>query len=143
MATSAMTPPPMATELYRNDHMQTTLEGGRITLRWSHEEPNDAHAVETAKAVTAAMDAQLAKDPSARVSVLVDLLVAKKTFPRATATYTAWLLGHRHAIKGGAFVTKSMLLRASVSATLIIPGLTMKGFSDLGDAEAFLAKLEK
>jgi hypothetical protein len=133
----------MATELYKNAYMTTYLDEGRITLQWNQEEPNDAHATETAKAVTAAMDAQLAQNPGIRVSVLVDLLVAKKTFPRATAAYTAWLLGHRHSIKGGAFVTKSMLLRASVSATLIVPGLTMKGFSDLDDAKAFLAKIEK
>lgn len=133
----------MATELYRNEYMQTTLDDGRITLHWDREEPNDAHATDTAKAVTAAMDAHLAKDPSIRVSVLVDLLCVKRTFPRATATYTTWLLGHRHAIKGGAFVTKSMLLRASVSATLIVPGLTMKGFSDLDDAKGFLAKIER
>ena len=133
----------MPTELYRNEYMQATIDGDRITLHWDREEPDDAHAIQTARAVTAAIDERRKEHPNERFTVLVDLLVVKKTFPRATATYTAWLLGHRSVLRGGAFATKAMLLRASVAAALIIPGLTMKGFSDLQDAEAFLAKLPK
>ena len=131
----------MAIEIYRNDYMTTTVDGDRLTLHWDREEPNDAHAAQTARAVTAAIDAYLGSHAAERVAVLVDLLVVKKTFPRATATYTAWMLGHRARIRGGAFVTKSLILRASVAAALIVPGLTMKGFSDLREAEAFLDKL--
>jgi hypothetical protein len=72
------------------------------------------------------------------VLVLVDLMVVKKTFPRATAAYTQWLLGHRARIKAGAFATGSFMLRTAVSAAMLVPGLTMKGFSDLEDAKKFL-----
>ncbi len=134
----------MKAELYRNEYMQATLDGDRITLHWDRQEPDDAHAAQTAQAVTAAIDAHQKTLPAgARFSVLVDLLVVSKVFPRATAAYTTWLIGHRGVLRGGAFATKAMLLRASISAAVLIPGFTMKGFSNLEDAEAFLARLPK
>jgi hypothetical protein len=92
----------------------------------------------TIKADQAALDKALVEHPGKKVLVLVDLMVVKKTFPRATAAYTQWLLGHRSDIKAGAFATGSFLLRTGVSAAMIVPGLTMKGFSDLEDAKKFL-----
>ena len=130
------------TELYRNDYMTVTDERGRLTLAWQREEPDDSHAVATAQAVRQALDAHLDAHEGERWSVLVDLVVVRKSFPRSTASYTAWLLGHRARVKGGAFVTKNILLRAGISAAVIVPGLTMKGFSDLGDAHVFLRKIE-
>jgi hypothetical protein len=126
-------------ELYRNDYMTVTETDGQVTLSWNREEPNDEHSVGTAKEVTKALDAALAAlKPDAKVLVLVDLMVVKKTFPRATAAYTQWLVGHRGRIKAGAFATGSFILRTAVSGAMLIPGLTMKGFSNLEDARAFL-----
>jgi hypothetical protein len=129
---------PAMPELYRNDYMTVTENDGQVTLSWSREEPNDEHSVGTAKEVTKALDGALAANPDAKVLVLVDLMVVKKTFPRATAAYTQWLIGHRARIKAGAFATGSFILRTAVGAAMIIPGLTMKGFSNLEDARAFL-----
>src|SRR4051794_18035770 len=127
-------------ELYRNDYMTVTADEPQdwVILSWSREEPSDEHSVGTAKAVTAALDKALVEHPGRKMFVLVDLMVVKKTFPRATAAYTQWLLGHRADIKAGAFATGSFLLRTGVSAAMIVPGLTMKGFSDLEDAKKFL-----
>ena len=125
-------------ELYRNDYMTVTETDGQVTLSWTREEPSDEHSVGTAKAVTAALDKALSENPGIKVLVLVDLMVVKKTFPRAIAAYTQWLLGHRAQIKAGAFATGSFILRTAVSGAVIIPGLTMKGFSSLEDARAFL-----
>ena len=125
-------------ELYRNDYMTVTETDGQVTLSWTREEPSDEHSVGTAKQVTAALDKALAENPGIKVLVLVDLRVVKKTFPRATATYTQWLLGHRAQVKAGAFATGSFILRTAVSASMIIPGITMKGFKNLDDARAFL-----
>jgi len=125
-------------ELYRNDYMTVTETDGQVILSWSREEPNDEHSVGTAKEVSKALDKALADHPGQKFLVLVDLMVVKKTFPRATAAYTQWLLGHRAQIKAGAFATGSFILRTAVSAAMIIPGLTMKGFSSLDDAKAFL-----
>ena len=125
-------------ELYRNDYMTVTETDGQVTLSWSREEPNDDHSVGTAKEVTKALDKALTDNPDAKVLVLVDLMVVKKTFPRATAAYTQWLVGHRSRIKAGAFATGSFILRTAVSGAMLIPGLTMKGFSNLDDARAFL-----
>jgi len=126
-------------ELYRNDYMTVTETDGQVTLSWTVEEPNDEHSVGTARAVTKALDKALADNPGIKVLVLVDLMVVKKTFPRATAAYTQWMLGHRAQIKAGAFATGSFILRAAVSSAMLIPGLTMKGFSSLEDAKKFLA----
>ncbi len=126
------------TELYRNDYMTVIHEAGHLILAWTREEPNDEHATATAKEVTKALDAESAAHPGEKFYVLVDLTVVKKTFPRATATYTQWLIGHRDRIKAGAFATKSFMLRTAVSAAMLVPGLTMKGFADVHDAKAFL-----
>lgn len=137
----------MARELYRNDYMTASLAsaeeagGARLVLAWQREEPSDDHSVETARKVAAALDAMVAEPNAAKFAVLVDLMVVKRTFPRAIALYTAWLLKNRAHIRGGAFATKSMLLRAAISTAILVPGLTMKGFSDLDDAKAFLKKL--
>ncbi|MGZ3417833.1 MAG: STAS/SEC14 domain-containing protein [Polyangiales bacterium] len=127
-------------ELYRNDYMTVTADEPKdwVILSWSREEPSDEHSVGTAKAVQVALDKALVDHPNTNVLVLVDLMVVKKTFPRATASYTQWLLSHRSRIKAGAFATGSFLLRTAVSAAMIVPGLTMKGFSDLDDAKKFL-----
>ena len=130
------------TELYRNDYMTVALDGVRLTLGWTREEPGDDHAVGTADAVKKALDAFLAQHAGEKYAVLVDLTPVKRTFPRAIAAYTTWLLGHRSNIRGGAFVTKSLMLRAGISAAVLVPGLTMKGFSDVDDARKFLAKFE-
>jgi hypothetical protein len=42
-------------------------------------------------------------------------------------------------IRKGAFVTKSVLLRAAAGAAFLMPGLTMRGFSDLEQGRAFIA----
>jgi hypothetical protein len=128
-------------ELYRNDYMTVVEDNGWITLGWTREEPNDEHSVGTSKEVTKALDALLPQ-ASGKYLILVDLMCVKKTFPRATAAYTQWLLSHRDRIKAGAFATGSFLLRAGVSAAMLIPGLTMKGFSKLEDAKAFLKSKE-
>ena len=128
------------TELLRTDYLTLTEDGERITLAWHREEPNDDHSVATAEVVKRHLDAFVAAHPGEKRKMLVDLLCVKKTFPRGTAAYTGWLIAHRAQIRGGAFVSKSLLLRAGVSAALLVPGLTMKGFSDLGEANAFLAK---
>ncbi len=143
----------MARELFRNDYMTASLDDARLALSWQREEPSDDHSVETARKVTAALDALVleAKESDAKsgnakttkVAVLVDLMVVKRTFPRAIALYTAWLLKNRGHIRGGAFATKSLLLRAAISTAILVPGLTMKGFSDLDDAHAFLAKFAR
>ena len=125
------------TELYRNDYMTVTEDAGWLTLAWTREEPSDEHSVVTAKAVTKALDAQLDRAVG-KYLVLVDLMVVKKTFPRATAAYTQWLLSHRDRVKAGAFATGAFILRTAVSASMIIPGVTMKGFSNLVDAKAYL-----
>lgn len=125
-------------ELYRNDYMTLVEADGQLTLSWSREEPNDEHALGTARAVTKALDDHMHHAQGKKFLVLVDLMVVGKTFPRATAAYTQWMLGHRDKIKAGAFATRSFLLRTAVSAAMIVPGLTMKGFSNLDDAGAFL-----
>jgi len=130
------------TELYRNDYMTVTLDGVRLTLGWTREEPGDDHAVKTADAVKKALDDFIAQHPGEKCTVMVDLTPVKRTFPRAIASYTTWLLGHRASIRGGAFVTKSLMLRAGISAAVLVPGLTMKGFSDVEDARKFLDKFE-
>ncbi len=127
------------TELLRNDYLTLTEDGETIVLGWHREEPDDNHSVATAEVVKKHLDAFVASHPGERRKMLVDLLCVKKTFPRGTASYTGWLISHRALIRGGAFVTKSFLLRAGVSAAVLVPGLTMKGFSDLADANAFLA----
>lgn len=125
-------------ELYRNDYMTVTADEGWVILSWSREEPSDEHSVETAKAVQKALEAEMGAHKGEKFLVLVDLTVVKKTFPRATAAYTQWLLGHRDQIKAGAFATKSFMLRTAVSAAMLVPGLTMKGFADLDEAKKFL-----
>lgn len=127
----------MAEELYRNDYMTVTEDAGYLTLAWTREEPSDEHSVATAKAVAKALDSQLER-AIGRYLVLVDLMVVKKTFPRATAAYTQWLLGHRDRVKAGAFATGAFFLRTAVSASMLIPGVTMKGFSNIEDAKAYL-----
>jgi hypothetical protein len=126
------------TELFRTDYLTVTLDGSLLTLGWSREEPSDEHSVATAKQTQAVLDKHLADNPGVRLRVLVDLMVVKKTFPRATAVYTAWLLSHRASVIGGAFATKSMIMRAFLAGAVLVPGITMKGFSDLGDAKKFL-----
>ncbi|GAC1553814.1 MAG: hypothetical protein NVS3B10_15430 [Polyangiales bacterium] len=126
-------------EIHRTEHMTVRFDAGRMTLAWTREEPDDAHAVETARGVKTALDGWLAEHPTEKIAVLVDLVVVKRNFPRAVAAYTAWLLGHRARITVGAFATKSFLLRAGLTAAVLVPGLTMKGFGDVRDAETFLA----
>ena len=128
----------MAEELYRNDYMTVTENDGWLILAWTKEEPDDTHSVGTAKAVAAALDAQIERAAGRKFLVLVDLMCVKKTFPRATAAYTQWLLGHRAHVKAGAFATGGFILRTAVSASMIIPGVTMKGFSTLEDAKSYL-----
>lgn len=128
-------------ELYRNDYMTATEDNGLVALVWTREEPNDDHAAGTARAVTQAMGDALAKTPGVKYSVLVDLVCVKSNFPRATMTYTQWLLGHRGILKGGAFATKSLLLRAGISTAVLVPGFTMKGYSDAGEARRFALSL--
>jgi hypothetical protein len=129
-------------ELYRNDHVTVTEDAGLVAMVWGREEPSDDHAVGTARAITRALDEHLATVPSTdRYSVLVDLVVVKKNFPRATLVFTQWLLGHRSVLKGGAFATKSFLLRAGISAAVLVPGFTMKGFTDADEARRFAKSL--
>jgi hypothetical protein len=129
-------------ELYRNDYVTVTEDAGLVAMVWGREEPNDEHAVGTARAITRALDEHLAKVPSTnRYSVLVDLVVVKKNFPRTTVAFTQWLLGHRSVLKGGAFATKSFLLRAGISAAVLVPGFTMKGFTDADEARRFAKSL--
>jgi hypothetical protein len=128
-------------ELHRDDYMTVIYDeagGGSISLSWHREEPDDAHATQTAKTVTKVIGDFMNEHPEGKVAVLVDLMVVKKNFPRAIASYTGWLLSHRHRIRVGAFCTKSFLLRAGLTAAVLVPGLTMKGFGDLGDAKKFL-----
>ena len=113
--------------------------GGRVSLSWHREEPNDEHATRTAKTVSAVIDKWLDEHATDKVAVLVDLMVVRKNFPRAIASYTGWLLSHRSRIRVGAFATKSFLLRAGLTAAILVPGLTMKGFGDLDDAKKFLS----
>jgi hypothetical protein len=129
------------TELLRTDYMTATLDGALLTLAWQREEPNDDSSVATAKLVAEALDKLLAEKPQTRVRVLVDLTVVKKTFPRGTAAYTAWLLKRRANVIGGAFVTKSMIMRAFLAGAVLVPGITMKGFGDVADARAFVLGL--
>lgn len=126
------------TELYRNAYMTVVVEADLVSLVWTREEPGDDHAVQTATAVKESLDRHLAAHPTEKWRVLVDLTVVKRTFPRTIASYTGWLLGHRSSIRVGAFATKSFLLRAGLTTAVLVPGLTMKGFSDVGDARAFL-----
>ena len=126
-------------EVLRNDYLAVTGEDDFLTLAWHKEEPDDAHATATAETVTGALEGLFAKDRNRRFRVLIDLIAVRKTFPRAIATYATWLVSHKGQIRAGAFATKSMLLRAAVSAAVLIPGLTMKGFSDLDQAKAFVA----
>jgi hypothetical protein len=129
-------------ELYRSDYVTVTQDGGLVAMVWGREEPNDDHAVETARAIARVLDDHVAKVPAGtKYSVLVDLVVVKKNFPRATVVYTQWLLGHRNVLKGGAFATKSLLLRAGISAAVLVPGFTMKGFSDGDEARRFAKSL--
>lgn len=125
-------------ELHRDDFMTVTFDAGRVSLSWQREEPNDDHAVATSKTVQAALDRWLDAHPDEKVAVLVDLMVVKKNFPRAIASFTGWLLSHRHRIKVGAFATKSFLLRAGLTTAILVPGLTMKGFGDVDSATKFL-----
>jgi hypothetical protein len=130
------------TELHRDDYMTVTYDeagGGRVSLSWHHEEPDDAHATQTAKTVSKVIDDWMNAHPDDKVAVLVDLMVVKKNFPRAIAAYTGWLLSHRSRIRVGAFATKSFLLRAGLTAAVLVPGLTMKGFGNLDDATKFLS----
>lgn len=128
----------MAEELYRNDYMTVREDDGYLILAWTKEEPSDEHSVGTAKHVTAALDKNMERAAGRKFLVLVDLMCVSKTFPRATAAYTQWLLGHRAQVKAGAFATGSFILRTAVSASMIIPGITMKGFKNLDDAKAYL-----
>jgi hypothetical protein len=129
-------------ELHRDEYMTVTHDeanGGQISLSWHREEPDDTHAAQTAKTVSKVIDDWMKAHPDDKVAVLVDLMVVKKNFPRAIASYTGWLLSHRSHIRVGAFATKSFLLRAGLTAAVLVPGLTMKGFGDLADAKKFLA----
>ena len=131
------------TELHRDDYMTVTYDddnGGRVSLSWHREEPDDAHATQTAKTVSKVIDDWMDAHPNDKVAVLVDLMVVKKNFPRAIASYTSWLLSHRSRIRVGAVATKSFLLRAGLTAAVLVPGLTMKGFGDLDGAKKFLSK---
>ncbi|GAC1587622.1 MAG: hypothetical protein NVS3B20_15970 [Polyangiales bacterium] len=128
-------------DLFHNDFMRLTVDANIITLVWDREEPSDDHSVQTAHLATAALNEYLAKYPSPRPAILVDLTAVKRNFPRATAAYATWLLVHRGAIRGGAFATKSFVLRAGISAAMLVPGLTMKGFSDAASAQAFVRAL--
>ncbi|MFN7133508.1 MAG: hypothetical protein ACK4N5_15635 [Myxococcales bacterium] len=126
------------TELYRNDYMAATLDADLLTLAWRCEEPDDEHAVETVKQLTRALDAHLAASPGIKVNVLVDLVPVKRNYPKAVSTFSAWMLGKRHHVRAGAFATKSLMLRAALSAAALMPGLTAKGFSDAESALRFL-----
>ena len=126
-------------ELHRDEYVSVIFDAGRVTMSWAREEPDDDHAVKTSKTVQAAMDKFLDAHPGEKFAVLVDLIAVKKSFPRAIASFTSWLLSHRDRIKVGAFATKSFLLRAGLTTAILVPGVTMKGFGDLDDAKKFLS----
>jgi hypothetical protein len=127
------------TSLYRSEYLSVDVEGDLVTLAWSHEEPDDAHATETARQVTAVLEQYLGAHPGQPLRVLADLTVVKGSFPRASAAYTGWLLKHRAVVRAGAFATRNLLLRMALKAATLVPGLTMRGFSDAQAARAFLA----
>ena len=127
------------TELYKNAYMVTSADADLVSLVWSREEPDDEHAAATAQAITVELSRFADAHPGQRIKFLLDLSVVSRTFPRATAGYASWMLGNRSRIKGVAFCTRSFLLRAGVSAALLVPGLKVKGFKDPDAARVFLA----
>lgn len=128
-------------ELFRDDYLVITEDEGVATLKWLQEEPDDAHAVATAGKVREVIEAELAREPKQSIAVVADLTVVKRTFPRATAAYASLLLAHRDRVLGGAFATKSLLLRTAITAATLIPGTSIKGFSSADDAQRFARSL--
>lgn len=130
------------TELFASEYLTVTVDPrGLVSLVWSKEEPSDEHAVETAKKVTRALTDYAEANPGRKVSALIDLTPVKKNFPRAIAAYASWVTGHRDRLIGGGFATKSLILRASLTAASLIPGVSIKGFGKAEDARAFAESL--
>ena len=113
-----------------------------LTIAWSREEPSDDNAVETVHQLTRALDDHLRNEPDTRVDVLIDLVVVRRNFPKAISAFSSWMLGKRHHVRAGAFATKSLLLRAALSAASMMPGLTAKGFGDAESARKFLREFK-
>lgn len=129
-------------DLYRNEYMAATLDETLLTIAWSREEPSDDNAVETVHQLTRALDDHLRNEPDTRVDVLIDLVVVRRNFPKAISAFSSWMLGKRHHVRAGAFATKSLLLRAALSAASMMPGLTAKGFGDAESARKFLREFK-
>jgi hypothetical protein len=127
-------------ELYRNDFMTLAFDGETLSFVWQTEEPDDAHATETARRVNEILSAIAEANRDKRYKVMIDLGPVERIFPRALATYAKCLVGHRASIHRGAFVSRRAVLRAAVSSAFLVPGLSMKGFTDLGEARAFVAR---
>lgn len=125
-------------DLYRNEYMAATLDENLLTLAWSREEPSDDNAVQTVEELTGALDEFLRNEPDTRVDVLIDLVAVRKNYPKAISAFSTWVLGKRHHVRAGAFATKSLLLRAALTAAAMMPGLTVKGFGDAESARKFL-----
>ncbi len=129
-------------DLYRNEYMAATLDGTLLKIAWSREEPSDDNAVQTIQQLTRALDEHLRSEPDIKVDVLIDLVVVKKNYPKAISAFSSWMLGKRHHVRAGAFATKSLLLRAALSAASMMPGLTAKGFGDSDAALKFLREFK-
>jgi hypothetical protein len=128
-------------ELYRNDFMSLVEDGETLTFVWQSEEPDDAHATETATHVRHVLEAFAEANRGKRYAVMIDLGPVERIFPRALATYAVSLVGHRASIRRGAFVSRRAVLRAAISSAFLVPGLSMKGFSDPARARAFVAQV--
>ena len=130
------------TELFKSEYLTVTVDPrGLVSMVWSAEEPSDDHAVQTAHAVTRALSGYADANPGRKVAAYIDLMPVKKNFPRAIAACAGWVKGHRERLTGAAFATRSLLLRASLSAAALIPGLSVKGFGKADDARRYAASL--
>jgi hypothetical protein len=127
-------------ELYRNAFMTLVEDEDTLSFVWQTEEPDDAHATETARHVGDVLGALAAANAGKRYRVMIDLGPVQRIFPRALATYAKSLVVYRASIRRGAFVSQRAVLRVAVSSAFLVPGLSMKGFADLTEARAFVAQ---
>jgi len=128
-----------AKKIFDDEHLEIVLSDGILHLSFLKTVPDEQLGVPLARAVTAALAAELADVPDRSLQMLIDVMRVERTAPRANAIFMDWVKRDWRLFRAVAFATSNVLMRSSLKVASLLPGIRINGFASLEEARAFLS----
>ncbi len=128
-----------AKKIFDDEHLEIVLSDGILHLSFLKTVPDEQLGVPLARAVTAALAAELADVPDRSLQMLIDVMRVERTAPRANAIFMDWVKRDWRLFRAVAFATSNVLMRSSLKVASLLPGIRINGFATLEEAQAFLS----